>query len=45
MQPVLVDRRQFVPQRLIEEVEDSRVAFHDRAPAIGSGAARCVAWL
>src|SRR5580704_10152241 len=43
MQPVLVDCRQFVPQRLIEEVEDSRIAFHDRAPAMGVGAARCVA--
>jgi hypothetical protein len=32
-----------VPQSLIEEVDDSRVAFHDRAPAMGVGAARCVA--
>jgi hypothetical protein len=31
----LVDRRQFVPQSLVEEVDDSRIAFHDRAPAMG----------
>jgi hypothetical protein len=41
MQPVLVDRRQFVAQSLVEEVDDSRVAFHGRAPAMGVGAARC----
>ena len=31
MEPVLVDRREFVGERLVEELDDCRVAFH-RAP-------------
>ena len=39
MQPVLVDGRQFVPQALVEKIDDARIAFHDRAPAISVAAA------
>jgi hypothetical protein len=28
MQPILIDGGQFVPQRLVEEIEDTRLASH-----------------
>ena len=34
MQPVLVDRGQFVPQAAIEIFDDSCLALHDRDPVI-----------
>src|ERR1700752_1104866 len=34
MQPVLVDRGQFVPERLVEEIDDARPALHFFAPAM-----------
>jgi hypothetical protein len=34
----LVDRRQFVPQPLVQIIKDSRLTFHDHAPAIETNA-------
>jgi hypothetical protein len=28
MQPVLIDGRQFVPERLVEKIDDSGLALH-----------------
>jgi hypothetical protein len=38
MQPVLIDRGQFVPECLVEVVDDSWLASHDRAPAMNVAA-------
>jgi hypothetical protein len=32
MQPVLVDRRQLVPERLVQVIDDSGIALHNGAP-------------
>jgi hypothetical protein len=34
MQPILIDRGQFVPQPLVEIVDDTGLASHNFAPAI-----------
>jgi hypothetical protein len=34
MQPILVDRGQFVPERFVEVIDDTRLASHDRSPAM-----------
>src|ERR1700722_10245305 len=37
MQPVLIDRRQLVPKRLVEVIDDARLALHVRTPAVDVG--------
>jgi hypothetical protein len=34
VQPILVDRRQFVPKRFVEIFDDARLAPHGRSPAM-----------
>jgi hypothetical protein len=33
MQPVLIDGGQLMPERLVQVIDDPRVALHDGAPA------------
>jgi hypothetical protein len=41
MQPVLVDRGQFVGERLVEELENRGIALHGWSPVLVPGARLC----